>query len=645
MGILNIAASGLNAFQRALETTGNNVVNVNNESYSHQTIIFAATPSKHFAGSFIGSGVTVSNIRRNSDTFATTQVRESLTNKTQYDSFLEQASQVDKLLSQNGASVSFSMQNFFNSLSSLIPIADSLATRGVVLGQSELLVNQFNTLQLRLDEYQQKTTGQLAEAVNQVNQISANIAAVNLQLTTSPTSPELQDQRDEMLRQLSQYVDVTVIPDGQTINVSIGNGQMLVMGTQIRELGVNVTSTGEFGTQVVIGNGAGVIDITDTLSNGMLGGLLAFERQVITPANQLLGQMAIGLAMSFNAQHQLGMDMNNQVGQNFFTDFNQANLQSNRAVPNSSNTGTGNLTVLLSNVSQLQASDYKMTVTDAATNQITIVRQSDGVSTVLNWNSSPPAPPAGSVTLDGMTITVDNLANLVDQDHFTLTPTRGAAGILSLEIKDPRKIAFASPVRTEYSLSNTGTGSIKLNQVLNTTNVNTDYQIVFTSPTQYNIITSSTTTGPFTFTPNTDNTVDIPDSVTPSYSVIISGSPNAGDQFTSSYNSGGIADSTNGNLLGAIELAKLFEGGTAGLFDRYSGLISSVGAQTYQAKLGSDASDILYQQAVDFRNSKSAVSLDEEAANLLRFKEAYAAAGQLLTVANDMIKVLFNVLG
>ncbi|WP_232220608.1 flagellar hook-associated protein FlgK [Legionella tunisiensis] len=317
-GILGIASSSLNAFQRALEVTGNNIANANNSGYSRQTIHFTPTPSQRYAGSFIGTGVTVSNVKRNNDQFATQQVRDTLTTKTEYDTFYQQALQIDRLLSQEGTSISAALQNFFSALGQLNDAPDSLASRGVALKQSELLVDQFNTMQLRLDEYQQNNTAQIRQAVEQINQITANIAQVNIQLSSMPNAPELMDKRDELLRELSQYTDVTVIGQGDSsISVGIGSGEMLVIGSEQRELEVDLGTSNQFGTKIFIKNGLGQTDISHNLHSGMLGGFLDFEQGVLSETSQLLGQMAIGLAATFNNQHRLGLDMNSQIGKDF----------------------------------------------------------------------------------------------------------------------------------------------------------------------------------------------------------------------------------------------------------------------------------------------------------------------------------------
>ncbi|QRN05140.1 flagellar hook-associated protein FlgK [Legionella sp. MW5194] len=647
MGIFSIATSGLNAFQRALDVVGTNIANVKNPNYTRQTVLFGQLPSQRFAGSYIGSGVVITDIQRHADRFANQQVRDTLASKTQYEVFYEQAAQIDKLLSQDGTNITANLQNFFNALSQLNDAPDSNAARDVALKQSQTLVEQFKTMQQRIDEYQRNNSTQLREAVEQINVYAKTIADINQKLTVNQNAPDLLDQRDAVLKELSKFTDVSIVErvDG-AIDVSIGTGEMLVIGTDARRLLVNSSGSNQLNAQILLDNGAGVVDITRNMQAGMIAGLLGFEDDIMVQASQVLGQMAMGLASAFNTQHRLGMDLNNQMGQNFFNDFNTLSAQLARSVANTTNTGTGVLSVEISDISQVKISDYQLYVTDTGTNEVRVIRRSDGQSTTLNWTSSPPAPPAGSVTIDGMTITVDNIANLANNDSYTLTPTRGAARDLTLNLTDARQLAFASPVRTQSALTNTGSGGIRLGNVLNTTDVNKDFRIEFISPTQYNVInvTDSVTSGPFTFTPGTDNTVMIPNALTPSYSVVLSGVPAAGDQFTASYNTGGIADNGNGLKLTAIQQDQLFEGGTQNLFDRYSSLIGSVGGRTNQAKLNSESADMLYNQAVDLRDSKSGVNLDEEAANLLQLQQAYQAAGQLLSVAKQMMDVLFAVM-
>ncbi|CZG23383.1 TPA: flagellar hook-associated protein FlgK [Legionella pneumophila] len=648
MSILNIAYSGLNAFQRALDVTGNNIANFKTRGYSRQSIQFTPIASNRYAGSYIGAGVSVSSIYRNVDQFANAQVRSTLSYRTQYDAFYNQAIQIDKLLSQDGSSISVPLQTFFDSIGQLNSTPDNIATRGVVLKQSQLLAQQFNSLQTKLEEYERNSTLQVTESVKIINRITKELAEVNGKLLGNNNIPELLDHRDELLKQLSGYTDLSIFDQGDgTISVGIASGDMLVAGTQQRDLVVGTGKDSIFGTKIFLSSGGNnQVDITDRLTTGMLGGLIDYEKNVLGQASQLIGQMAIGLAQTFNAQHKLGMDMNSQIGKDFFTDFNSPGQMMKRSTASADNSGTAVLSVNISDISQVKLSDYDLIISDTGANELRLIRKSDGTSTTLTWSSSPPAPPAGQVVIDGMTITVNDLSQLANNDHYTLTPTRGAARDFALEIKDAYEIALASPVKTTASLNNTGQGQIILGPVLNTASVNKQFRIDFISDTQYNLVnvTDSTTAGPFAFVPNTNNVIQIPDGITPSYSVVLSGIPKSGDQFTTDYNTGGFGDNRNGLILGNIQQNKIFSNGSETLFDRYGSLLAEVGGRTNQAKTSFESADILHKQALDFQDSKSGVNLDEEGANLLVFQQAYQAAGKLMEISNQIMNLLFDIM-
>ncbi|HDO8154065.1 TPA: flagellar hook-associated protein FlgK [Legionella pneumophila] len=648
MSILNIAYSGLNAFQRALDVTGNNIANFKTRGYSRQSIQFTPITSNRYAGSYIGAGVSVASIYRNVDQFANAQVRSTLSYRTQYDAFYNQAIQIDKLLSQDGSSISVPLQTFFDSIGQLNSTPDNIATRGVVLKQSQLLAQQFNSLQTKLEEYERNSTLQLTESVKIINRITKELAEVNGKLLGNNNIPELLDHRDELLKQLSGYTDLSIFDQGDgTIGVGIASGDMLVAGTQQRDLLVGTGKDSIFGTRIFLSSGGNnQVDITDRLTTGMLGGLIDYEKNVLGQASQLIGQMAIGLAQTFNTQHKLGMDMNSQIGKDFFTDFNSPGQMLKRSTASADNSGTAVLSVNISDISQVKLSDYDLIISDTGANELRLIRKSDGTSTTLTWSSSPPAPPAGQVVIDGMTITVNDLSQLANNDHYTLTPTRGAARDFALEIKDAYEIALASPVKTTASLNNTGQGQIILGPVLNTASVNKQFRIDFISDTQYNLVnvTDSTTAGPFAFIPNTNNVIQIPDGITPSYSVVLSGIPKSGDQFTTDYNTGGFGDNRNGLILGNIQQNKIFSNGSETLFDRYGNLLAEVGGRTNQAKTSFESADILHKQALDFQDSKSGVNLDEEGANLLVFQQAYQAAGKLMEISNQIMNLLFDIM-
>lgn len=647
MGILNIATSSLIAFQRAMYVTGNNIANYQTAGYSKQNIHFNSQPGQRFGGIQFGSGVNVGNVSRSYNDYATRMVRDTGSVKTEYETYFNQATQIDTLLSQDGNSISKGIENFMNALSKVNDNPDDISARGVFLSQAKSMVDRYKSMQSELDTLQQSKNQELQLTIGDINQLAAQIAELNRSVTNNPDSNELLDQRDELIRQLSEKINVTVVKQGDgSVNVGIGTGEMLVSGTSYRSLSAEFGPQGMFEPQVMLVGGGGKINITSAVTSGQLGGLLNYEKSILSHASQVIGQMAIGTALAFNAQHRLGLDLNNQLGKDLFTDFNAIDIQKNRAFSATGNIGTAQMRVAISDINQTQVSDYDLQVVNAATNTVQITRKSDGVVVTQSFSQNPPAPPAGAISIDGLTLNVDDVSQLATGDSYTLTPFRDAARDMNLQISTAREVAIATPVRVMKGEQNTGVGNIRLDKVFNTTDVNKEFRIEFISDTQYNIVnvTDSVTTGPLTFTPNTDNAISIPDSISPSYQITISGIPKAGDTFTSSFNDSGINNNANGLIMSQLATLKQFNNSTESMYDRYSQLISSVGTRTHQSQIAAASAQILNEKAIADRESTSGVNLDEEAAALVKYQQAYQAAGQLVATVNQMMNTLFDAL-
>ena len=215
---------------------------------------------------------------------------------------------------------------------------------------------------------------------------------------------------------------------------------------------------------------------------------------------------------------------------------------------------------------------------------------------------------------------------------------------------------MASPVRTDALLANTGSGQISAGVVVDTTTpeftttagqLTPPLRIEFLSASSYQVVNSTTSAvieGPIAFTPGNTNTVfPTPGSYDPGYRIDLSGSPAAGDVFTVDYNTGGVGDNRNALLLAGIQNAKILNNGATSLQGNYSALIANVGSKTHQADIGQEAGKVLLAQAQDRRDSISAVNLDEEAANLLRFEQAYQAAAQIVSIARSVFNELMAI--
>ncbi|MEN3111830.1 flagellar hook-associated protein FlgK [Uliginosibacterium paludis] len=236
-------------------------------------------------------------------------------------------------------------------------------------------------------------------------------------------------------------------------------------------------------------------------------------------------------------------------------------------------------------------------------------------------------------------------------DRVLIQPTRNAARDISVAIKDTSLIAAGSPVRSVAASTNTGTGAVSqpialsLNgiQASATAHLTTPVKLTFDAATnQFNV--SGATPSTIAYNPSSNaagTTISLTD---PNLSFQISGRPADGDSFTLETNVGGTKDGRNANALYALASGKSLLGGTATLGYAYSQLVSSVGTQTNSAKINQEAQTALLEQATAEQQNLSGVNLDEEAANLLRYQQAYQACARAIGIAGTLFDDILSVM-
>ena len=191
----NIGTSGLLALQRAISTTGHNITNAGNATYSRQSADFRTQTPQVIGGLFIGSGVYTSAITRSADELINQQLRSSIATFSQLESYGAQASQIDLLLADKSSSLSTGLQNFFSGLQQVNETPDYLPSRELFLNQLQTLVSQFDSLYQQVQVQKQSVNQQLSSAVNEINTLSLNLADVNARIiTTQGNAPDLLDE-------------------------------------------------------------------------------------------------------------------------------------------------------------------------------------------------------------------------------------------------------------------------------------------------------------------------------------------------------------------------------------------------------------------------------------------------------------------
>jgi flagellar hook-associated protein 1 FlgK len=236
-------------------------------------------------------------------------------------------------------------------------------------------------------------------------------------------------------------------------------------------------------------------------------------------------------------------------------------------------------------------------------------------------------------TAAGLAIVVNGTAN--SGDSFLIEPTANAAAGFNVLLTSPTQIASAAAVQSAAAAANTGTGTIAAATVTDPTNANllTATSIVFNSPGQYQI--NGTT---YAYTPGAAISAN-------GWTTSISGTPAAGDTFTVGSNAGNVGDNTN--LFAMIDglNANTLNGGTASLMGASSSLVSQVGAQTQQSQANAQAQQAVNSSATDAVNNLSGVNLDQEAANMVQYQQAYQACAQMIQASTTMFNTLLTAVG
>lgn len=622
--LLSLGVSGLNASQLALDTTGNNISNVNTAGYSRQTVQVGTQQPQQVGDFYMGNGALVEGVQRQYSQFLTTALRNASASQAQSTAYSDLAGRLDNLLAGTSATgLQSSLDSFFAGVQDLANNPSDTPTRQALLGDAQALAQQFQGLAGQFSQFQSEINTRLGADVTQINSLAQNIAQLNgqiVQMQGAGQAPnDLLDQRDAALQKLSALVGVTAVPqDNGTLNVMVGNGQQLVLGTQASALKVVSNSYDPSRSEVALA-GTGTV-ISGQLSGGEVGGLLAVRDQVVVPAQNQLGRMALALGSAVNAQNASGMTLNGQMGGAVFS------LPAPTVLSNSTNTGSASIAASISDPTQLTSNDYTLRDTSSGW----MLTRSDGTSVALGGAGTAASP----FTADGLSFVVSGTAQV--GDSFQIQPTRNAAAGFALALNDPAGLAAALPVASSTSSSNTGNATIGTPTVTDASNPGLlgTANITFTSPTTYQINGS----GSYAYTSGGAISMN-------GWSVAISGTPQAGDSFSVGSNAGAVGDNGNALLMGNLAQKGVLDNGATTVNQAFGQLVSSTGTLTQQSQNQLSAQTALVNQATSAQQSVSGVNLDEEAANLVRYQQSYQAAAHVISTAQTLFQSLLTAIG
>jgi flagellar hook-associated protein 1 FlgK len=619
--LLSTGSSALLAFQRALATVSHNVANVNTPGYSRQRVELAARPGEAIGRNYTGAGVEIADLRRLADGLVFARQIDSSGELGRLQQLSTQSDRLDSLLSDASTSLSGPWSAFFTAAKDVSASPTSQIARSQLLAAANQLTGRWHSIDSQLSQLDGEVDDRVGASLADVNRLSTEIANLNRDIVAAGSNapPDLLDARALRVDELSGLIGATTVAqDDGALNVFTAGGQSLVLGNRAQALSTVPDPLHPDRMQLALATKAGPIALSSTSVGGQIGGLLEFRTRVLDPARAELGRIATAFASAFNTTQQAGVDYNGNAGAPLFS------LPAPRVTAVQANTGTATLSASVANIGALQGADLVMKFDGSSWS----ATRADTGGTVAMTGTGTVADP---FLVNGLNLVVSGSA--VAGDRFAVSPTTGAAAGIQVALQDPAGIAAAAPLQARADAANLGSATAGAAQVTDPVAFASfaGATIDFIDANSYTI----DGTGPFAYTPGTPI-------ASGGWSLPFTGAPAAGDQFVLSRTPARSADNGNARALAALDSTGVLDGGTTSLTTGLGTLTARVGSDARHADMTLEAQQTIHDQIGAERDSVSGVNLDEEAADLLRFQQAYQAAAQVIATADNVFQTLLG---
>ena len=653
--LLQIGSSGVFGHQRMLNSTGNNIANVNTDGYSRQRTL------NH--SQLDDMGLARSTSGREVNKFAQTELLIDTSAASNSGKFLTEITRTDQVLSDESNDLSSGISKLFESFHTANDDPTSMSNRQLAISDAKSLVSSFHGVSAQLNTQMKTSNSEIADKPALLNSLLQEVHGFNKQIRLAETtakgaSASLYDQRDQSIKALAEQLDIsTIVNDNKTISINLLSGQPLVMQDSISHFTAKPGNPDAKNSELVLHIDRNQFPLQSMDLGGDVGALFQFRDEVVRPALREIGQLGLGIFDAVNSQNKMGIDLNGEIGKDIYS------VPTSMALGYRENSDSGNaIKVSLSpgQGSSLSNNEYQVTMTSPVSFDIYEIK--DGVvgDTPLNLNGSYPGP----VQIEPHGFELDFSAapsGFKSGDKFLVTPTIFNLEDFDILMSQPEEIAMASVLRTSRDNSNVTDSKLLVSHISdpslsfshNDLNLSAPQHISVNGNGDYDIFDGhgtllATSSGA---TLGDDLFVNAIPPLNPGvgYDVHIDGRPNPGESFSLQYNRQAIGDNSNGLLLAGLENADKLRkndknnGENQMTFaEGISNLISGVGNKTRAARVDSMALDAKLVQSQNWVQSVSGVNLDEEAANMVRFEQAYNASAKVVSVSKEIFDTILN---
>jgi flagellar hook-associated protein 1 FlgK len=662
MSSLNIATRALTTNQAVLQVIGHNIANANTAGYTRQRVELNSVPGQQLGSGYFGKGVQIEAVAREGyDAFLTRESNLTRATAAADQVRLQYLQSVESLFPLGDGSLGKLLNDALNAWTDVASSPGDSAARQVVLDNFDALAARIRDGAARIDEIATGARLQATEVTKEINRLAQAIASVNDAIAraqgTGASPNDLLDQRDRLIAQLNEQVQVTTLrADDGTLSVFVAGSLPLVLGNRAAELRVaRADLDGDRQIQLQFVQGTSAYDVpAEFVSGGKLKGLLDFINRDVIRTQAELGRMALALAETVNRQQRAGLNLLGAPGADLLAYATLAGK------PAATNTGSGSVTATVADPTQLKAEDYTIEITGAGPVGF-IRRGSDGWywnATSSSWQAGAPGTPtnlASAVAVDGLNIAVSG--GVSAGDRFMLSPGATAAGSLRMALARPAEIAAAGRLVASAGTPFTGNASIVA--------IRTDQIQLTGSPPMPNL-TLAYSSGTFsavglgsgetvTFVPSSGTYV--PGEAlrvtyegawgSATFEVTLQGQPADNDRIiiadgiAAPYSNGIQFNGSNAQAMLALRDQVMFDGSVK-LSEGYVAVFSNLASRVNEAQTRASFSKAQADDAEQRRANQAGVNLDEEAARMLQFQQAYQATAKYLQTVQSIFDTLLS---
>jgi len=671
VNLYNTGVSGLLAAQQQLATTGHNIANVNTEGFNRQRAEQNASVGLYGGGNFVGSGTYVQDISRIYNQFTYKEQLHNQSNLGNADTLHKDLDQLNEIMSFSGASINSSIENFYQTMNGIADNPSDLGLRSIALNQAGVLSNDFSRLNDNIDQLEKSANSVIVQMANKISQLSVELAKINEQilqsqdLTINGQPNDLLDKRDQLVGELGEYTSVnTILDENGVMTVMIGSGATLVAGITPLSISVISGDPDPKDTQLRLLGPNSSVAINGSAIGGALAAKFEYRDEHLSQLRREVDRMAMAISGTLNHSQSEGLDLNAQQGLDIFTDINSSALQQGRVLSPSTNAGNLAASINITDISKIPTDEFEIRFD--GTDYI-MTNMNDGSLQNLG------APGSGTYTPSnpdyGFEFT-ELSGTPSSDDSFLIKPTKNSASFMEVTLSHGNGIAASTAIGVDASSKNVSDGKVNITNVTDpvaaraftdTANMGLlvdvyessagvfSYRVydadALSPPPSPPSIVGAIASG--TFLAGNNALIDMPPSpATAAFQIEITGQPkgqgalapeefNIGDAF-------GFGNGGNAILMALTQEKGVVNNGRETFSQSLAISASDIGAKASSAELVSETAEALHTQAYNRNQQISGVNLDEEAANLMRFQQAYQASSRIISIANTIFDTLLQ---